>query len=186
MSATPRQRTLSGVATVEPASAVVVRVPVPRVLERLRARWDWAAGVGVPAHVTILFPFLPERQLGPDVRREVATIAAAHEPFEVRFTRVERFPGVIYLAPEPSAPFAHLTQAVVARYPDYPPYGGSFEEVIPHLTIAESEVAPFDEIAEVAANLLPFVHRTSALEVLVEGGEGRWQSRWRLPLGVRP
>ena len=172
--------------TAEPGSAVIVRVPLPMGLNRLRAQWDLAAGGAVPAHVTVLFPFLPLGSLGSNVRRELAAIAAAHEPFDVRFARVGRFPGVVYLAPEPSEPFTRLTAAVVGQYPDFPPYGGAFEEVIPHLTVCESSTAPLDEIAADAARVLPFTHRVSKLDVLVEGTDGRWRSRWRLALGVRP
>jgi 2'-5' RNA ligase len=166
----------------EPASAIVVRVPVSRALERSRRQWDWAAGLGVPAHVTILFPFLPVSRLGPAVRAELAAIAAAHAPFDVRFRRVGRFPGVVYLMPEPSGPFSRLTEAVVARYPDFPPYGGAFDEVIPHLTIAESDDGPLGEVAEHVRTALPFERRVSALELIVEGGDGRWRTRWRVPL----
>jgi 2'-5' RNA ligase len=178
--------TLSRMVTTEPASAIVVRVPVPHELERWRRQWDWAARVGVPAHVTILFPFLPAMRLGRDVRSELAAVAAAHGPFDVRFRRVGRFPGVVYLAPEPSGRFKRLTDAVVGRYPDYPPYGGAYVEVIPHLTIVESDDGPLDRIAEEARASLPFEHRVSGLEVIVEGGDGRWRTRWRIPLGVRP
>jgi 2'-5' RNA ligase len=169
----------------EPASAIVARIPPPYRLERLRRSWDWAASVGVPAHVTVLFPFLPARGLVPAVRRELAGIAADHPPFEVRFARVGRFPGVVYVAPEPSAPFTRLTEAVVARYPEFPPYEGAFDEVIPHLTIAEGADRPLDDIALRAERSLPFVRQVMALEVLVEGGDGRWRRRWRVPLGVR-
>ena len=172
--------------TTEPASAVVVRVPVSGALERARRQWDWAAGVGVPAHVTILFPFLPVARLTPEVRRSLAAIAATHEPFEVRFARVGRFPSVVYLAPEPSAPFASLTDAVVARFPEYPPYEGAYDVVIPHLTLVESVEAPLDGIAEAAEPHLPFTRRVSTIEVLVEGPDAHWHSRWRIPLGVRP
>jgi 2'-5' RNA ligase len=184
--ATPAQRTLPVVLSTEAASAVVVRVPLPAALARLRARWDWAAGVGVPPHVTVVFPFLPADRLTPDVRRALVAIAASHRPFDVRFARVERFPTVVYLAPEPSAPFTRLTEAVVDRFPDFPPYGGAFEEVIPHLTITESGDAAFDAIAAQAETALPFSHRVTRLDVLVETAEGRWHGHWRIPLGVRP
>jgi 2'-5' RNA ligase len=170
----------------EPASAIVVRVKVSDALEQARRQWDWAAGVGVPAHVTIVFPFLPAARLTPDVRRSLAAIAAAHEPFDVRFARVGRFPGVVYLAPEPSVPFSRLTEAVVARFPEYPPYEGAFDVVIPHLTLVESAEAPLDGIAEAAEQHLPFARRVSSLEVLVEAPDAHWHSRWRLTLGVRP
>ena len=99
------------------------------------------------------------------------------------FTRVGRFPTVVYLAPEPDTPFARLTAEIAARYPDHPPYGGAFEEVVPHLTVAESATAPLDQIALAAADHLPIRHRVTMLEVLVEGVEGRWHGRWRLPSG---
>ncbi len=171
---------------IEPASAVVVRVPVPPALGRLRRRWDWGAGVGIPSHVTILFPFLPATRLDPGVRRTLCAIAAARQPFEVGFSRVGRFPGVVYLAPEPAEPFVQLTTALVERFPGHPPYGGRFEEVIPHLTITESEAAPWDSIVDRATRALPFRHKVEALEVLIEGGDGQWNRRWRIPLGVRP
>src|SRR6187551_1754759 len=75
-------------APTEPTSAVVVRVPLPARLARLRARHDWAASVGVPPHVTVLFPFLPAARLLPTVRRELAGIAREAAPFDVRFARV--------------------------------------------------------------------------------------------------
>jgi 2'-5' RNA ligase len=173
-------------AATEPASAIVIRVPVPAGLDRLRRRWDTAAGAGVPAHVTILFPFLPAPDLTPADRSTLAEIARGVEPFEVAFRRVDRFPKVVYLEPEPSAPISKLTIDVMARYPGHPPYGGVFDEVVPHLTVTESDAAPLDAIAEEAERWLPFTHDVGALEVLLESPDGRWRRHWRIPLGVRP
>jgi 2'-5' RNA ligase len=167
----------------EPASAVIVRVSLPRPLARLRSQSDWAAGVGVPAHITVLFPFLPAERLDADVRRSLATIAAAAEPFEVNFAEVGRFPTVVYLTPKPSKPFTLLTDAVFEHFPEYPPYEGAFEVVIPHLTITESTAAPLEAIALEAARSLPFARKVTTLEVLVEGTEGHWHPRWRISLG---
>ena len=166
-------------------SAVVVRLPIPTALERIRRRRDPVAGVGVPAHVTILYPFVDPDQLGAGVRRQLAAIAARHAPFRVRFERVGLWPGVVYLAPEPARPFSRLTEDLVAVFPQHPPYGGAFQEVVPHLTITESAEAPLDEIAAAAARSLPFERPVTRLEVLVEGPDTRWHSRWRIPLGVR-
>ncbi len=169
----------------EPASGIVVRITVPVAIARLRRRWDRAAGAGVPAHVTILFPFLAPERLTPTDRRALAEIATGQEPFDVRFARVGRFPGVVYLVPEPSDPFARLTAEVVARFPDFPPYGGAFDGVVPHLTVTEADGADLDAISDRAATSLPFGCRITALEVIVEGDDGRWRPRWRIPLGVR-
>jgi 2'-5' RNA ligase len=167
----------------EPESAVVVRIPVPRALDRVRARWDRAAARGVPAHVTVVYPFVPGTRLDANVRRELAAIAAAHEPFDVEFARIERFPGVVWAAPEPADAFIALTRAIVARFPDYPPYGGEHDVLIPHLTIVEADDAPLDDIATGSAAALPFRHRVTALDVLIESDEVRWRHRWRIRLG---
>lgn len=164
----------------------MVRVRVPPALERLRKQWDRAAGAGVPAHVTVLYPFVAPADLDAAVRAALAEVAAAHEPFEVRFSEVGRFPTVVYLAPAPAEPFNRLTEAIHARFPDFPPYAGAFDVVIPHLTITESAAAPLDDIEREAAASLPFACRMATLEVLVEDEVGRWRPRWRLPLGVRP
>ena len=173
-------------AMTEPVSGVVVRVGIPAALDRIRRRDDRAAASGAPPHITLLFPFLPVARLPPSVRRALAEVAAGVEPFEVRFAHVGRFPGAIYLVPEPSAPFAALTAAIVARFPDYPPYEGAFEEVVPHLTLVESPTAPLDRLGEAAARHLPFDRPVTAIEVLVEETDGRWRGLWRIRLGVRP
>jgi len=170
----------------EPVSGVVVRATIPTALDRIRRGDDRAAASGAPPHITLLFPFLPVTQLRPTVRQALAEVAAGVDPFEVRFARVGRFPGAIYLVPEPSAPFAALTAAIVARFPDYQPYEGAFDEVVPHLTLVESPTAPLDRIADAAARYLPFDRPVTAIEVLVEETDGRWRSLWRIRLGVRP
>lgn len=169
-----------------PVSGVVVRVSLPPALARIRTSDDLAAAAGAPPHVTILYPFLPVADLTPAIRRELAAIAASVEPFEVRFADIGRFPRAVYLIPEPSATLAALTEAIADRFPSYPPYGGVFDEVIPHLTLVESETAALDEIAEAAQSHLPFSRHVAAMELLVESGDGRWHGRWRILLGVRP
>ncbi len=81
--------------------------------------------------------------------------------------------------------FSRLIDDLVAAFPHHPPYGGAFDEVIPHLTITESADAPLAEIAAAAAGSLPFERPVTRLDVLVENGIGRWHSRWRIPLGER-
>jgi 2'-5' RNA ligase len=171
--------------TADPVSGVVVRVRLPAPLERLRRHEDFAAKVGVPPHVTLLFPFMPAAALTPAIRRGLAEIAATVEPVDVRFAEVGRFPGIVYLVPDPARPFAALTDAIAARFPEYPPYEGAFEEVIHHLTLVESATAPLDEIALAAQRHLPFTHRASVMEVLVEGPDARWRGHWRIPFGRR-
>ena len=53
----------------------------------------------------------------------------------MRFERTGRFPGVVWLAPEPAEPFIALTELLAAAFPDHPPYEGAHDEIVPHLTL---------------------------------------------------
>ena len=162
-------------------SAIVVRIRVPAAIERLRRADDRAARLGVPAHVTILYPFVPAAALDRAVRANVASMASELRAFRVTFASAARWPGVVYLEPRPSAPFTGLIDRAAARFPAYPPYAGAISEVIPHLTVVESATAPLDEILAAARAALPFEAEADALEVIAEGRDGRWRVRWRFP-----
>lgn len=180
------QGTLSAMPETDPVSAVVVRVSLPAAIERLRRRYDGNAAHGVPAHVTLLFPFLPVSELADTTRSALAEIARDVPPFDVRFGIIGRFPDVVYLVPEPSVPFASLTMSIAGRFPGFPPYAGAFQELVPHLTLADAREAPFEAIAASAARSLPFTRHVDAIEVLAQRLSGPWQRCWRIPLGIRP
>ena len=165
-------------------SGVIVRIRLPAPLESLRVRHDPMAPAGVPAHVTLLFPFLATEELTPAVRRRLARVASEVHPFWVRFVRTRRFPGVLWLAPEPTGPFVDLTERLAAAFPDHPPYEGAHADIVPHLTIAFGEEAVLDRLERKAARAgMPFRRRVDTIEVIAEDGTGRWHARWRLPLG---
>jgi 2'-5' RNA ligase len=173
-------------ASATPVSALVVPFSLPAALAHVRQRWDHAALTGAGPHVTILFPFVPCVELGLPARAQLAAIARAVPAFEVRFERVRRFPDLVWVQPEPSEPFAALTAAVVGRWPEFPPYGGAFATVVPHLTIIESEAAALDEIEATARRVTPFARRAQRLELWCQDGAGRWRTRWRMPFTARP
>lgn len=165
----------------ERTSAIVVRIRVPAAIDRLRRAHDRAARLGAPAHVTILYPFLAGSELTPAVRDEVAQIAGEFRAFRVTFAEAARWPGLVYLEPRPSSPFTALIDRVAACFPEHPPYAGAISEVIPHVTVVESHEASLEEIVATAQASLPFEAVAAGLEVLVEGDDGRWRRRWRLP-----
>jgi 2'-5' RNA ligase len=151
-----------------PRTALIVAVPEAEpAVGALRLAHDWSAPLGVPAHVTILFPFAD----GADVDEQaVAELAASFPSFAFELDRVERFEsGLTWLHPEPSAPFAALTDAVWRRFPDYPPYEGAHGVVIPHLTVSEEPI-------EVAITL-PIRATASAVTLIEETADGRWSVR---------
>ncbi|MFF7457710.1 2'-5' RNA ligase family protein [Kitasatospora sp. NPDC008115] len=164
-------------------SALILPVPeAEAVVGPWRERYDPSARLGVPAHVTVLYPFLPADRLDAEVLGEIGEILAAQRAFDLVLTHCGEFPGVHYLASaaEGAARVNALTAAVAARWPEHPPYGGRFEEVVPHLTVAYR-----DDPGPVAAGLaphLPLAARAEAVRLLVFDG-ARWVRRADFPLG---
>lgn len=164
-------------------SAVVVHVPEA---EPLVGEWRRAhthdAPLGMPAHVTLLYPFVPRARVG-EAEPRLAELLAGHDAFDATFARTARFPAVLYLEPEPPGRFLDLTAAIAQTWPEHPPYEGAHETVVPHLTVAESEdAALLDAIAAEVEPGLPLRQRVQAASLFVEGDDGRWREHSRLPL----
>lgn len=170
-------------------SAIVALIPeAERLVEAFRRQHDPAAAAGVPAHVTILYPFQPPEALTEATLAVLRALFAERPAFTVALTEARRFPEVLYLAPTPAEPFRELTAAVAARFPETPPYGGAFAEVIPHLTVAQpADSAQLDQIAadfaEAARGQLPIRARVEAL-TLLENSAGHWRVRAVFPLAA--
>jgi 2'-5' RNA ligase len=170
---------------VRSAVVVAVREAEPVVREwRLRHTHD--APLGMPAHVTVLFPFVPSDRIA-EAEARVAELVAAAPPFDLVFASTARFPHVLYLDPEPAHPFLALTEAIATEWPEHPPYEGVHETVVPHLTLAESEdPALLDRIAAEVEPRLPIATRVREASLFVEEGEGHWREHSRLPLSGQP
>ena len=167
-----------------PETALVVEVPEAEPLvSDWRAKYDWSAQRGVPAHVTLLYPFVPTERVNDGLLRELRVLFASQPAFSFRLTRVARFPEVAWLAPEPSEPFAGLTELIVSRNPDYPPNEGIQDEVIHHLTVAEDAVELQDEVEATLTPHLPIEVEADEVELLAEDATGRWHRAERFPLG---
>ena len=168
-------------------SALLVPVPEAEPLVGgWRAKYDLAAQKGVPAHITILYPFVPPAEITVETVDELAGFFSRFAPFDFVLTRTARFPQVVYLAPEPAEPFLRLTEAVHERWPSFPPYGGAFDEVVPHLTVVErddgSDIDVLDIVERDIVRGVPIQAR--AREVWLMQGDGSWSVRARFQLGV--
>jgi len=122
----------------------------------------YSAAPGVPAHVTILFPFADRRDIDESALADLFTRFRA---FDFVADRIESFEdGTRWLRPRPSTPFVDLTAAVQQRWPDYPPYEGAFDEVVPHLTITADDVPT------------PLACRAEEVLLLEEHDGGTWST----------
>lgn len=163
-------------------TAVLVHVPEAEPLVghwRLKHTYD--APLGIPAHVTLLFPWVQVDELSEDDEERLARLIAGTEPFDVMFARTARFPDVLYLEPEPSQLFSALTAAIAAEWPEHPAYEGLHEAVVPHLTVAHGEDDLLERIRGEVEPRLPLRTRVSEAKLFVEDEAGRWQERTRLP-----
>lgn len=160
------------------ALVVVVEEAEPVVAE-LRRALDPAARLGVPAHVTVLIPFMPAEEIDDDVAVRLAGLFRTVPAFEHAFVRTEWFGDeVLWLASDADAVLRSLTNLVAEAFPDYPPYEGQFENVVPHLTIADH--APLGAMRAADRTVqpqLPIGTITRAVTLLVEKPSGHWRAR---------
>jgi len=163
-------------------SALVVPFTLPAALAATRDASDRMAARGVPAHVTILFPFVPAESLGREERAALIDIAADRSAFVVRFGAVEQRETMVWLVPSDQAPFLELTAAVERRRPEHQPYGGIHDVLIAHLTLVENDDRTVrQEAVSLAREVGPFEAVAGELRVIAESSAGRWRTIWRLP-----
>lgn len=118
-------------------SAILVPVPsAESAVSPWRARLDPSAAWGVPAQVTVLYPFLHPERIDDVVLETLAAAVRTVPRFHLELTAIGSFgDSVVWLAPDPNNPFRALTTAVWQRFPETPPFGGQFPDVVPHLTV---------------------------------------------------
>lgn len=169
-------------------AALVVIVPEVEPLVRdYRLEHDPSARAGVPAHLTINYPFLPGVNPDPECIQQLTSLLSTFEPFTFSFQGLARFPDVLYLPPVPDIEFKRLIGAVAAHFPESPPYGGTIEHIIPHLTIAQTEddgilEALEPEISQRLGEFLPMKIQVDQVW-LMDNRSGHWEKRDAFLLG---
>jgi len=126
-----------------PMAHSVLQIPVPELESVVRPRLERRSPEEVPtdpddvvAHITLLGPFVPLADLTDGVLDELDRFFADVTQFEFALTGIHEFPGgTVYLSPGPAAPFRHLTHELFRLFPEHPPYGGAFDDVVPHLSV---------------------------------------------------
>lgn len=170
-------------------SALVVLVPEAEALVKpFRDRHDPSAAAGVPAHITLLYPFKPPFEIGAAEMGTLRQCFARFASFRFQLIRIRRFPvETLYLEPEPDDPFRQITLAIWKEFPETPPYGGRHPDIVPHLSVARTaDDRQLDQIAEefsvAARDALPIQARADSV-ALLDTISGRWQTRTTFALG---
>ncbi|AEI13692.1 2'-5' RNA ligase family protein [Cellulomonas gilvus] len=130
----------------------VIQVPVPAIAP-IAARLMSAP---VCPHVTVLGPFVDRDDVDDELVGTIREVLDPVRAFDFELSAVGHFSGgLTYLTPTPARPFIQLTVLLADAFPEWPPYGGAFDEVVPHLSIGEalprSDVAGLRELLPISA-----------------------------------
>ncbi len=135
---------------------------------------------GIPAHITVLYPFIPPTKTTRQTREELAQLAAETDCFSATITTLARYEITTYLDLEPEAPIHALTHRIFKHWPSYPPYGDIDLYIQPHMALAQG-VIPSDVEASALPHL-PVEAEITHLTVMVRRWSGRWKVDSQLPL----
>lgn len=142
-------------------TALLLRVPgAEHSVARHRQTLDCAAADGIPAHVTLIYPFVALKQLREKDHARLGSLIASMGSFRLGGRRTSWFTDrVLYIALDDVEPVRVLMARVLSEFPDFPPYAGeiALEDVIPHLTIGHDR--PLAELRDAEHSVqasLPF------------------------------
>ena len=167
-------------------SALVVPVPeADPVVGAFRADLDSGAALGVPSHITILYPFMPTSALDTNVIARLRALVASIDVFEVALTSIGWFGhDVVYVRPEPDFELRRMTALVEAQWPQWAPYEGAHPDPTPHLTIGDNgDFAAMGQAADAVRQSLPLRIEVSEVQLYAGTAEaGTWHHRLTFPL----
>jgi 2'-5' RNA ligase len=138
-------------------SAILIAVPeVVPLIGRYRRAYT-ADGGSVPPHVTLLSPFLAPEEITPDVHERIATATADTPAFTITLHRTRWFGDrILYLAPDPAVPIVGLVSRLREAFSDVPTYWDHVGVVIPHVTVADADLAGGPErLREIERSIVP-------------------------------
>ena len=134
----------------------------------------------IELHVTLLYPFVPRRELEPDAVASLRSFFAERPAPVFALASVEAFDeGVTYAAPRPDEPLIRLVGELAERYPETPPYGGIHDDVVPHATLAKDDSD--GAVRKRIEPLLPVECRPSRASLYEEFEPRRWRELEPLP-----
>jgi 2'-5' RNA ligase len=166
-------------------SAIIIPIPeVEPIVGPLRLQYDRSAHLGIPAHITLLYPFCPPQSIAAEIHT-LRGLCASIRAFPFSFTEVRRFPATAYLHPDRSDTFAQITKTLVKTWPDYQPYGGAFADIIPHLTVADKvDNKTLGAVEDALRGRLPIKCVASEVWLLTSDLTGMWSRAAVSPLAT--
>lgn len=178
------------------AAESVLLLPVPAAEAAVsghRAELDRSAADGIPAHITLLYPFAPPTQFADVDHSRLSSIFARRHSFSVTGNRTGWFGDrVLYVSLQEAAAVHELIAEVVSEFPEHPAYAGSIalEDIVPHLTIgADRPIADLRRAERAVAKELPFTEIIDRVELwagpalIGRASPAQWRRIRSYPLG---
>ena len=133
-------------------SALVLLVPeIDDIIGFYRKRYTRDGAIGMPCHITILYPFVDAGAWHDGMLDHLSGVASLVDPISLGFKGLACFEekDVLFLEPYPQDDILKAIRQVANQFPLYPPYEGAFplSELRPHLTVATGQPeATFEQI----------------------------------------
>jgi len=170
----------------ERESAIVVELPeLDAVIDEYRYALDPSRRWGMPAHLTLLYPFVRPAEMDHATLSKLVEVATRVSPFDAEFDDFGWFADqVVWLAPSHREQFENLVLQVMDAFPECPPYGGTFGEVVPHVTIGErGDVNLMRAAVNAIRPQLPLKSRVTSLSIMAGStAPGSWHVVERVAL----
>jgi len=151
-----------------PESALAVMLPdAESALSRIRDGGLGQEDVVSPAHITLLFPWMPPSRIDAAVLQELRVTFGGFPPIDVTLELGWFGREVLLLVPDDPEPLVAMTSAVIARWPEFPYCGGDYDEIEPHLTLAYGDEGSLAPMADAVSELLPLRVRADAVSLVL-------------------
>ncbi|MFJ3582853.1 2'-5' RNA ligase family protein [Streptomyces sp. NPDC090127] len=167
----------------EPGTTAVV-ILLPDAAALLDAAWRIEPALvrdGVPAHVSLVYPFVPESALTGQDETGVRCLAAGFPAVDLLLREVVTAAGFVGVAVPELQP---VVDAFRVRWPELTPYRGRYgARPAAHVTVAmgaDDQTAA--RVHAAVGRLLPLRTRAAALQLVVLTDRG-WRPRLTTPLG---
>jgi 2'-5' RNA ligase len=162
-------------------TTIVAPTPfVGQAVESLRFAYDWSAGRGVPAHVTLLGPFLGPDEVTTEVQSRLRRVFAPVEPLHLSLSELRMLGNAACLVPEITNELAALTSIVHDAWPNL-----SLASRRYHVTVARScTSATFRRIENAVRPMLPLCGDLTKVLLLERCPDGQVTTLATFPLAA--
>jgi hypothetical protein len=157
-----------------------ILAPVPfagEAVESIRREWDWSASLGVPAHITLLGPFLHPNEITSIVIERLEKLVSDCTAIAIELDRLALIGHTACLLPRDGRAVAELSAHLERAWPAV---RGRDSQ---HVTLARGvETMSFERLANLVEPLLPLAGSINRVELLVrrDGANAVRESAFRL------